>query len=328
MDLGLTRLTQLAFGYWQSHVLFSLTETGVFDELAAGTLTTKELAERCGTNPDVTERVLDAGVALGMLKRGATGYSNAAISERFLVSDSPESMANWVRVMAGWTNPWNDLSDAVRKGVQPNKMDASGGAEQREFILGMHDFARRTAQSVPRAFDFGNPQRMVDIGGGAGTYAIAFAEYYSDLAVEVMDLESVTHIAEEVIKESLAVDRITTATLDYQNDGFGADLDIVFLSNVLHQESAEMATDMLRRAHSALADSKHVVVHGHFLNDSHTGPVFSTLHNLSAVVLWGSGRTYTTLEMTEMLIEAGFRENTIETVPVAGSTTELLVARK
>ena len=327
MDIALRRITNMAFGYWQSQVLFTLTTAGVFDALAGESRSCAKLAQDLGCDPEVLERTLNAGVALGLLEFSDVLYSNSPVATRLLVTGSDESLASWVRVMGGWLNAWADLGQYVREGLPGEKVDAAGGASQRDFILGMHQFAARSAAAVARAADFDSPRRMIDVGGGAGTYSIEFARAYPHLKVELLDLSPVLEIAHEVIASTEVADNISTSVADYLVDSFGSDSDILMFSNVLHQESESMVVDMLQRALAALRDGGHVIIHSHFLDEQRTGPVFSTLHNLSAVVLWGSGRSYTADEMKALVAQAGFQlEPRLLDVP--GSTTQLLIARK
>jgi hypothetical protein len=327
MDLALRRITNMAFGYWQSHVLFTLADGGIFDALQAAPKSAPSLATELCLDVDVLGRTLNAGVALGLLELTDGSYANTSAASRFLVSDADESLSHWVKVMGGWVQPWSELSRYVRDGLPQSKVDESGGASQREFILGMHEFARRTAASVAKALDLGDPRTMVDVGGGAGTYSIEFARAYPRLRVDVLDLPSVLPITEGVIDDASLGARVSASPIDYLADPFGKDVDVVMFSNVLHQESEATVVDMLRRAREALSSTGSVVVHGHFLDDQRTGPTFSTLHNLSAVVLWGSGRSYTVREMESLIKESGFSRSA-RLVDVAGSTTQLLVVAK
>ncbi|MFK0288007.1 methyltransferase [Streptomyces sp. NPDC090499] len=324
MDVAFNLLTRHAFGQWQGQCLFTLAELRVFDTLAHGPLSAPRLAERCGTDPGVTERVLDAGTALGLLTKTDGAYANSRSAARFLVTESAESLAHWVRAMGQWAGPWSRLTEVVRTGLSQTPAD-TGGAVQRDFILGMHEFARRTASGLPGLAGLKDPRHLVDVGGGAGTYSLAFCAAYPDLRATVLDLADVLPVLAETAAHAGLADRVTGQVTDYRTDAFGTGADAVLFSNVLHQEPEDVVISMLRRGAAALGDpdTGRVLVHGHFLSEDHTAPLFSTLHNLSAVLLWGAGRSYTAGEMRELMRRAGLDSSEPQQVP--DSTTQLIV---
>lgn len=327
VDLGMAQLSQLAFGYWQSQVLFAAVTTGVFEALADGPLPAKEVGDRCALGADPVQRLLDAAVAQRLLSRSADGeYANTAHTQRLLTSSSPDSVVRWTKVMARWYEPWGDITRALRDGgsVEDRALRLSEDPEYvADFILGMHQYNARSADALAASVDRRGARTLIDVGGGAGTYSIAFARAWEGLRCEVVDLEGVLPLARETVATAGLSDRIAVRAGDYYADPFGAgDADIVLLSNVLHQESPEACVDILRRAGAALAPRGRVLVHGHFLAETRTTPPFTTLHNLSALVLWDGGRSYTAAEMTALMEDAGLRG--IEELPAPEPSAKLL----
>ncbi|MFF1905124.1 class I SAM-dependent methyltransferase [Kitasatospora sp. NPDC058218] len=329
LDLALTQVSQLAFGYWHSQVLIAAVELSVFDALADGPLSAEEVAERCAVPADSALRLLDAATALRLLTRGADGgYGNSRTAERLLTTGSPESLVRWVRVMGRWYQPWGRLGQALELGravEDRSERLTDDPAYVEDFILGMHEYNSRTAEAVARALPAEDARRLIDVGGGAGSYSIAFCRVWEGLRAEVVDLAPVVELAGKVIGEAGLADRITARTGDYYQDAFGTDADVVLLSNVLHQESPENCLSILGRSAAALRPGGRVLVHGHFLEESRTAPVFTTLHNLSALALWSGGRSYTTDEMAELMTAAGLSD--IEVLPTAEQSARLLVGR-
>lgn len=70
-------IMQLGSGFWASKTLLSAIELGLFTDLAAaGPLDGGALRERLGLHPRSAGDFFDALVALGMLRRDGTTYSN------------------------------------------------------------------------------------------------------------------------------------------------------------------------------------------------------------------------------------------------------------
>lgn len=329
MDLAFGRLTQLAFGYWNAQPLYVLAELRAFDALAGGPRRADDLAAELKADPRALEGLLNAGVALGLLRKTDEGYANSEQAKRFLVTGSPESLIHWVRVMGRWTEPWAHLSQAIRTGKPVESQALRLGADPayvEDFILGMHEYARRTSADLARAVDLSGAARLIDVGGGAGTYAIALAQANPALRVTLLDLAPVLPFARRVVGESGLDGRIDFGPVDYQRDGFGSGADAILFSNVLHQESPEVCRSMLGRGIAALVRGGRVLVHGHFLDESKTGPLFSTLHNLSAYALWDGGRSYSVADMTHLMHEAGL--SSVSPVALSAGATTVLVGTR
>jgi len=328
MDLEFQRLTQLSFGYWNAQPLFVMAELDVFNILdKLNTASIEKLAEHIQSNTPYLEGLLNAGVAQGILSKNQENYSNSTLSERFLISRSQESLLNWVRVMGRWVEPWTQLKQVIVTGNMAENRSARLGEDKvytTEFILGMHEYARRTSDLVAQEITLPRKAKLVDVGGGAGTYSIALCKLYEDITCTLIDVPFVTDIAITTLKVHGFDTRVSCENRDYSCDAFGSrDQDAILFSNVLHQESPQMVKNMLKRGSDALVRGGQIVVHGHFINADRTSPSFSVLHNLSAYVLWGSGRSYTVAEMKALMEEVGLKD--VHLKKPKGSTTELLI---
>jgi len=328
MDMAFMSLSRMAFGYWEGQPLFALAELGIPDLLAKGGLTAAEIADAVDASADATVRLLDASVALKVLERRDGRYSNSGLAHRFLTTDGEHSLLHWVRVMGRWSGPWAKLTESIRSGFASEpQADRLGGDARymRDFILGMHEYARRSSDSLVPFID-PKAHTLIDVGGGAGTYAIAVCRAIPALHAEVLDLEPVLAITREIVEKEGLLGRIVTRVANYRRDPIGRDCDVVLLSNVLHQEGADVCVSILQRAHAALRSNGSVLVQGYFLNDDRLSPTFVTLHNLSALTLWEGGRSWTAAEMTELIRGAGFAE--VQVAPSTSSGLTVISALK
>ncbi len=89
-------------------------------------------------------------------------------------------------------------AETIRTGVPQAKQDYvdSSPAYLERFYRGGHAVILSAARDLAQRFDFSGHRRLVDVGGGSGGMAIAFAEMYPELHATVLDLLSVTPIAE------------------------------------------------------------------------------------------------------------------------------------
>ncbi|GKS11047.1 SAM-dependent methyltransferase [Paenibacillus chitinolyticus] len=316
MDLTFSRITQLAFGYWQSQPLFLLAKFGICDLLAKEPLSAGQISTELHLHPQACEGLLNASVALKLLKKSAANeshYENTEMSSRYLTTKSHESLVHWVKVMGRWMEPWSKMDAVIESGVNAESQALRLGEDpeySKDFILGMHEFARRYSDQFAESLDLSGCRYLLDIGGGAGTYSIALCKKYSDLKATILDLEPILKTTNEVVAASGFSERIHTKAANYHHDHFGNHADAILLSNVLHQESPEMCISILKRALQAMNDNGQLIVQSQFLEEDRITPTFTTLHNLSAWALWDGGRSYTVSEMSLLIEEAGFRNIT------------------
>jgi hypothetical protein len=63
------------FGIMLARTVMAATKLNVFESLAAGPLTTEEVAQRCATHPRATEKLLNALVGVGCLQVRGERYA-------------------------------------------------------------------------------------------------------------------------------------------------------------------------------------------------------------------------------------------------------------
>ncbi len=328
MDLTFMAFSRLAFGHWEGQPLYAVAELRLADCLQTP-MTSAELATRLSLPQEPLERLLDCAVAQKLLTCEGQHYTNTELSRRFLTKASEESLLSWLRVMDRWKTPWASLSNAVRQGhAVDNQAKWLGEDPQfmRDFILGMHQFASRSATQFAQALDGLPIEHLVDVGGGAGTYSIALCVARPHARATVLDLPAVLEITHQTAHAAGVGARVATQVVDYRSDELGSGACAVLFSNVLHQEDEHVCQSMLARAHRALRAGGTLLVQGYFLAQDRRAPVFTTLHNLSALALWDGGRSWTLADLQARIQAAGFTHARILTQEPSGFC--LLAAQK
>ena len=324
------QLMHMASGYWRSQVLFASTELGVFDALAAGPLTSAEVAQRCATSPAYTEQLLNGCVVCDLLEKHDGRFSNSRLASQHLTKGGAQSLTHWVRFLGGCYRPWSSLAEVIREGHSVSdafEQLAQGGDFMRDMIFAMHEYALGPGREIVDALDLTGRRRMLDVGGGPGTYAILLTERFPELSAEVFDLPPVLEISRELIEQLGASDRVGTRAGNYETDDWGSGYDVILMSNMLHQESPESCVALLRKAHAALADGGLLVVQLAFLNAERTGPAWGVLQSLQVAVLYAHGRAYSFDEVLAMLPEVGFLDGRVKKLSLLRSESLILATK-
>ena len=325
------QLMQMTTGYWRSQVLFASSELGIFDALVAGPLTAADVAARCATSPEHTERLLNGCVACDLLEKHDRHYSNGRLASLHLTTNGAQSLAHWVRFMGDCYRPWSGLAGAIREGrpvADGFDQIARGTDYTRHIILAMHEYALGPGRAIVESLDLTGRTRMLDVGGGPGTYAILLAQRFPQLAAEVLDLAPVLEITRELIEQFDMPKRVSTRVGNYLTDDFGSGYDVILLSNMLHQESPETCETLLRKAYAALADDGLLVIQLAFLNAEKDAPVWGVLQSLQLAVLYPHGRAYSFDEVLAMLPPAGFHDGRVKKMSLLRSESLILATRK
>ncbi|MFV1957792.1 MAG: methyltransferase [Planctomycetota bacterium] len=302
-------LLQASRGYWASRALLTAVEIGLFEALGArGRSTAAQLARRLGTQKRATGLLLDALTGLGVLVKREARYGLRREMVPYL-TEGDASALGMLRHHARLWNVWSHLTESVRVGRPPGKQGGfRGDAEAaRAFTLAMREGARRLAPQVAGEVSFRGRRCLLDLGGGPGVYAAAFARRYPALQVVVVDLPAVCAVGRELVAqgEPDVANRIRyhPADLDHGDLPEG---DAAFLSHVIHSQTPEAVRALFRRVRRVLPAGGLFVVRDFFTTPDRTRPPGASLFALNMLVNDTGGRSYAAQEVAEWMRRAGF----------------------
>lgn len=285
-----------SWDYRAARVLQIANKIDLFTTLSDKEMSLKELVEKCHTKPDLTERLLIACSAMGLLDKRKNRYSNTELSKTYLVRGRRLYQGDIIAHSAATWNFWNSLADEIW--LQPAPRDKKADVH-RNFIMGMHNIAvAGRADAFIKNIDLSGRKRLLDVGGGPGTYSIAACRRFPKLKAVVFDLPETTAIANEVIAGEGMQDKVTTRAGNWEIDDFGRDYDVVLLSNILHGPGSK-AEMKLKKTFDSMKSGGLLLIQDFLLNDEKTGPLIPALFN----VMVGA---YSRCELLSLIKEAGF----------------------
>jgi predicted O-methyltransferase YrrM len=305
-------------GYMHSRALLTALELDTFTAVGHDSSTAAEAARRMDTNPRATEMLLNALVALGLLGKSDGRFHLNELSGRYLAEGSPEDERAGLMHYVNLWHRWSTLTECVRTGT---RSDAPGSRRERDsrrtesFIAAMHWMAAETALPVVAALDLKGVRRMLDLGGGSGAFAIAFAQAYPDLKVTVFDLPDVIQLTKGYVAEAGLSDRIDTRPGDMTTDDLGSGHDVVFVSSICHMFGPEQNVSLFERIFDSLQGGGRIAVRDFILSDDKTSPPFGALFALNMLVNTAKGASYSRAEYVGWLEQAGFRSPRLIDIP-------------
>src|SRR5690242_924436 len=170
------QLARSMMGVWVPQALAAAAELGIADAIGDGSATASQLANKLGTHPDATARLLDALAVLGVVEPAAGSFALTALGT-CLRSDAQPSRRAWARLMGGgpvW-RAWGQLTECVRTGKAaysagdgPRSSDSevfdamsSDPEAAAVFHRAMCDGTRSVAKDVIGAIDWSNARSVV-----------------------------------------------------------------------------------------------------------------------------------------------------------------------
>jgi predicted O-methyltransferase YrrM len=310
---------QLALAYRSSAVLFAAVDLGVFTAVSDEPRSAADVARACGADPERLRYLLEACVAEGLLTREGDGYRNTPVTDAFLVRGRPAFSANGLKYAQDLYPAWNGLADLMRTGRPPMPPETILGDDKektRAFVYAMHERARGIGSVLPHLVDLKGRKKLLDVGGGPGTYSVALIQETPGLTSTVLDVPGVLEVARELIDASGVADRVTLTPGDYLKSSFGSGYDVALLSGMMHRETAGTCRRLLKKAFDALDPGGLVIVSDVFFeDDAKTKPPFALYFALNMMLTSDEGSAHAVTEMARWMSEAGFRDVNVRELP-------------
>jgi SAM-dependent methyltransferase len=304
---GLGALLDISRSFMDSRVLLTGYELGVFTALGRGPRNSAQVARAVKADPRATDRLLSALCCLGLLRKQGGCFCNTPTAARFLARGGPDYLAGLGHTVSLW-DTWSTLTESVRRGrsVLKDPPTRRGRDFFVPFIAAMHARAVPQAQPVVASLPLAGVRRVLDVGGGSGAYAMAFARAKPGLRATVFDLPQVAPLTKGYIKKAGLTGRVGVRVGDYNRDALPHGNDLVFLSAIIHSCSPAEVRKLFAQCARALNPGGLIVVQEFVVNEDRTAPAFSVFFALNMLVGTPGGDAYAESEIRGWLQEAGF----------------------
>lgn len=317
-------ILQLATGFMTSKHLFVANAVGLFEHLADGPLVLDELARRTAV-PRRTIRILaDAMVALGLVERTADGYQNRPVASAYLAGRTPADLRPLLRFWDRISYPtWLNLKESVRSGQAQTRQGRFSAEDQQVFSEGVEALTAASAAALAASNDFSRHRRILDRGGGTGSFLIAALHRHGEPRGTLFELPTVATIARQRLDREPVGPRVDVVAGDFFQDALPTGHDAIIVANVVHLFSPEQNAPLLRRARQSMAEGGRLLLVDLWTDPTKTRPLPAPLMAGEFLMLAGDGDVYSEEELRGWLQASGWRP--VERRPLTGPAS-LVVA--
>ncbi len=328
METGKEQILDWMMGFFKAKAVTSALELGVFDALAEGPATARQVCARHDIPEHSGKRLLIALTALGLLLKDGEHYRLGEAASRYLVSSSPEWLGWLARHIDTFLYPlWSNTAAAIREG-KDQRLAVFGDARSWFDILYQNPndvvdfqeflgiFAKPFIDGILQAFDFSRYRRFLDIGSGIGTLPLAVADRYPELKIGICELPQAAGFVREKIMSSNHAARIRVLEGDViGGDIPGQEYDLIHLGWTLHDYAPRTQAKILGHIYDALPPGGAFIASETPLSDDESGPLFTSLLSINMLVSTDGGVEATNRQYLDRFRAAGFTNVQLLDIP-------------
>lgn len=306
-ELSLAEIFQLGY-YWETKILLTAVRLDVFSALNAKPKSAGETAARIGAHEATLALLLNALVAMRLLMKEGDKYGNSSVADKHLVRHSPHYIGHLLLLHDAEWNNWGKLEEAIRSGRRSvDRHVFETDPELGSNVLAVLDrIGRQSGPDFAKRLQLSGPVRFLDLGGGAGTNAIAVCQLYPELMATVFDLPATLRLTEKTVKEAGLESRIALQAGDFNRDGLGGPYDVVLMSDILHYQTFDTNQALVKKAYDHLAPGGQLFIKDRFLDETGISPAWTTAFAVHILVNTQQGGCYKTAEAMQWMTKAGF----------------------
>lgn len=330
--IGPMPILETVYGTCRSAVLAAAVDLNVFTEIGRGDASVESLAKLTGYSARGLRVLMNALAKMGFLEKDGEHFSLSPVSAKFLSTDSPSYMGEFVRVHQGEIvrGSWFQLAQTVRSGKPPEFTPESMDQFFAKLVNPLYTLSAAAAEVAAKTI-YTHPSRrklkVLDIAAGSGVWSLALARRDAQTRVTVADspavIEKVTRrfAAREGVAEQYDYLPGDLREVDFGESAY----DVAILGHICHGLGADDNQKLFRRIHRALKAGGQLLIAEIIPDDERREALFPLLFAVNMLALTTEGDAFTMSEYRQWLQEAGFSEVLIVEAP---SPSPLILARK
>ena len=316
-------IVKIGTGFMAAKHMFVAVEIGLFEALAEGPRTVEEISKTTGV-PARTARIsVDAVCALGLVRREGDRYANAPEAQAFLTGRGPLDLRDWARF---WNRvsyvSWQGLEQTIRADRPSHPHGAATPEQQELFSKGVAAFTNGAAAALVAQYDLARHRRVIDIGGGTGSFLLAILAKHPRLGATLFEIPETARVAREVLAKHPNGAAIEVVEGDALTSPIPAEHDLAILANVVHCLPREKNVELLAKIRKGIAPRGRLLLVDFWTDATHTQPVFAAMMAGEFAVLQHGGDVYSLDEARAWLEKTGWK--VVEHTQLGGPTSMIV----
>lgn len=301
--MNLDEFQRLLWCFASHRVITVAGRTGILRMLAEKDSTPGEIASELDLDELAAGKVVRALTALGIAEAEGKHYRAAPeLREHFLPGE--RDVVPFLEHSHAMYEGWGATLEPWLRG-QGWPVAERTPEEVRRFGAAMRAMGAQMARRVADALDLDGVERMLDVGGGWGHFALAMCRVHPRLHATVLDRPEVVEKARTELAGTEFERRIDFLPGDYLSTDYGQGYDLVLFANILHQETADRAQELIRRGAAALAADGRVTVVDFAIDEEQRQHLLGALF---AINMRSFGDTWTESHIRGWMTDAGLDE--------------------
>ncbi len=324
-EWNVEKLLGTSSSYWRGCTLQAGIRLEVFTLIGGRTMTLNEICSNLQADLRGTELLLNALAGMQLLIKEESTYKNTDFSIEYLTQTSDSYMGHIILHHHHILDGWAQLDQAVKTGDPISRRSYGEEIERESFLMGMFNIAKNVAPLVASQLNLDGRKRLLDLGGGPGTYAIHFCLDNPELTAVIFDRATTEPFARKTVGSYNLEERIVFAAGDFTQDSIPhGPYDAAWLSHILHSNDYATCEKIISATIDVMAPGGVLLIHDFILDDNKDTPEYPAIFSLNMLIN-NQGRTYSENEIVSMLAKGGV--NKVERHTFQGpNTSSILVA--
>jgi SAM-dependent methyltransferase len=314
--------------YWRSSILITAAQLDVFSWLSKHGQSPRAVAAHFGGDAISWEIFLNALSGMGLLTKRGEKFSNTSFAVRYL---SGTGTAVLLPDHDAWET-WGRLASILTTGKRPRsqKPFSLDRAKAKRLLVGLDLHAQQIAPYLIKKFPLSGCRTLLDVGGGLGSFAVAFCRRYPRLQATLVEHPNILPLARRAIKDSGMAKRVRVIGLDFLRSALPQGFDTVFVSNVLHAHGLAEDCSLLSKLYRCLNPRGQLILRDVFMGRDRTNPEWGALFSVSLLLHTPQGRCYALDEILGWLRQVGFSaiRGPFRSSPLPFDPDTILIANK